>query len=349
MLVARYYVCICLCVVLIVGMHFIWDRLLFYSYDGDNVHVHTQDVFSAILNEYDVETNDRNYTTNPHDLQCNASNFLQARLHGIPVPNTSDLCTMPHVHYSATEACDVLSSYSEILLFGDSLCRHVSVAISSICRGDVQYGAMREWEVPGDLNCTGEMQYSEVACRLYTLTDSTVLQSVNQSLCANHKVIVRLLEWWQVGDVARFLGNPSYSEKDYVYGLSEIHPRTAMLIFPPGLHMDMTHPEDIISQYVNPLVQAGHNVNGTVIVLVGIHAMAPNMPEQYAYKQNKDIITAFNRHVQHYAVSNNIDYMDVYDMSIGHYSYDGVHYGLHVNVLKAQLLLNYLDLYRRGV
>ena len=111
----------------------------------------------------------------------NATEFLSERLFGLPATDRTEPCARQHLYYSALEACAVIASYRQILLFGESLCRHVTMAMISVLRADLMMGALKNWEVPEDLNCYGEMQYSEKASPFF-MHRSLVLCCLNNTL-----------------------------------------------------------------------------------------------------------------------------------------------------------------------
>ena len=282
-----------------------------------------------------------------YDLQpvCNSSTeFLRAHRFGIPRNDTGP-CGR-HYTYISSEACDIASRYNQILLFGESLCRHVAMALLSILRGNLNTGATKEWELPPTLNCSGEMQYTEYECRRYCMVNSFwIAGSENEShaFCPGRRVYTHFLEWWRIQDVKTFFG--SASKYEYL-GLDRIEPYSAILIYPPGLHADMRNPRHMLSHYVQPIVDAALRLPGTMVVIIGIHSMGSNMPSAYAAKQNEEVIVPFNRALQEYAEAHGLGYLDTFNLTKGHYTSDGVHYGMEANLLKAQLLLNYLDLFR---
>ena len=55
------------------------------------------------------------------------------------------------------------------------------MAMISVLRADLMMGALKNWEVPEDLNCYGEMQYSEKASPFF-MHRSLVLCCLNNTL-----------------------------------------------------------------------------------------------------------------------------------------------------------------------
>ena len=276
--------------------------------------------------------------------QCrNSTEFLKAHCFGLP---DKPIRCGSHTTYLAPEACEIASSYSQILLFGESLCRHVAMALMSILRGNLRTGATREWAVPRKVNCSGQMQYSEQGCRSYSLVNSFRLaesDNATRAFCPGRRVYTRFLEWWQVHDVKAYFRTASKS--DYLR-LDRIEPHSVIAIYPPGLHADMRNPGHMLRNYVQPIVDAAQRVPGTVAVIIGVHSMGPNMPREYAGRQCEAVIVPFNYALRQYAEARGIGYLDTYNLTKGLFTSDGMHYGAEANLLKAQLLLNYLDIYR---
>ena len=140
--------------------------------------------------------------------------------------------------------------------------------------------------------------------------------------------LTKLVRHNLVGDVLRATG---------------IKPRSAVLIFPPGLHHDMQYPEVLVDHFVHPLVTAAASLPGVVITICGVHSMAPNLPEQFAEKQSAANITNLNRALARYAAAHGLDYIDMYSVPVGSMSFDGVHYAVDGNGAKAQVILAHLD------
>ena len=82
------------------------------------------------------------------------------------------------------------------------------------------------------------------------------------------------------------------------------------------------------------------------MIIVGVHAMASNMPVEYAEKQGPTAICGFNEALRRYARLNNILYMDTYVTTLGHSSFDGVHFGVAANQRKSEMILDALNAFR---
>jgi hypothetical protein len=191
------------------------------------------------------------------------------------------------------------------------------------------------------------MQYTEYDCRKYSLVNSLWLsgsQKAMQGFCPGRSVFTRFLEWWRIQDAQAYLGS---STKDNYLRLEVIEPDSALVIYPPGLHADMRKPTHMLSSYVEPIVNAARQVAGTVVVIVGLHSMGPNMPAEYAEAQSDEVIVNFNYALRQYAETRGIGYMDTFNLTKGYYTSDCVHYGRDANLLKAQMILNFLDINRQ--
>ena len=65
-------------------------------------------------------------------------------------------------------------------------------------------------------------------------------------------------------------------------------------------------------------------------------------PHEFIKSQDNAHLIAFNEAMAAFSRERGVEVYDWFRLSEGAHSFDGSHYGLHVNVLNAQLLLNYL-------
>ena len=85
-------------------------------------------------------------------------------------------CGKLHRTYETSEACEIASRFEEVVLFGDSLCRHTTMALLSILRGDINRGAVMDWLLPKNLECIGDFQYksTKYKCGPFGLTNTSI-------------------------------------------------------------------------------------------------------------------------------------------------------------------------------
>ena len=71
--------------------------------------------------------------------------------------------------------------------------------------------------------------------------------------------------------------------------------------------------------------------------------MGPLKPISYHRDQGNSAITSFNENLAKYCQENKIAVFDSFNMTTGVNSFDGTHFGIGVNMMKVQILLNYLE------
>lgn len=62
---------------------------------------------------------------------------------GRDAPYTANGCDM--IWYSTKEVCEILGRFSQVMLVGDSMLRHIIGALNVLIREDLGYGAVTDW------------------------------------------------------------------------------------------------------------------------------------------------------------------------------------------------------------
>jgi hypothetical protein len=76
------------------------------------------------------------------------------------------------------------------------------------------------------------------------------------------------------------------------------------------------------------------------VVWMPLQSQGSKKPKQFQGEQNNGAITPFNVGVAEAAARAGLEVFDTFNITAGAYSYDGTHFGMTVNVLRAHLLLN---------
>ncbi|KAH8662112.1 hypothetical protein BX600DRAFT_512985 [Xylariales sp. PMI_506] len=89
----------------------------------------------------------------PRARPCmNRSSMLNAMSSGGRIgrdsPYTARGCDM--IWYDTTEVCEILGRFSQVMLVGDSMLRHVIGALNILVREDLGYGAVTDWNFNKD-------------------------------------------------------------------------------------------------------------------------------------------------------------------------------------------------------
>ena len=125
---------------------------------------------------------------------------------------------------------------------------------------------------------------------------------------------------------------------------SVLNKQNSIVLIGVGLHDNLNF-QRLKIHYIEPilmLVENNARSGWPKIVWVTVHAHGNLKPTAFLKSQSNDKILAFNRRMKAYLEPRGVDVFDVFHLTLGLHSYDGTHYGASVNMMKAQLFLNYL-------
>ncbi|BGO95669.1 hypothetical protein NBRC10512_007365 [Rhodotorula toruloides] len=257
-------------------------------------------------------------------------------------------CPQPHI-FTRLEACDLLENgFGGVLLRGDSLMRHLTNALFLILR-DRPDGAVQDPEARQV--CWGDRLFDDKKdCRKVALFDTQDLLLDGEPVC-NGKVWLRYEQLPCPVEPSRYV--PTYLDwRDQMppsrSGLSPA------IIQSFGLHC---HFLPFIPRFgiFKPLfAHAATAFPRPLLLWIGINAPGLNKPPQYLKEQGGDQVLRYNQIIaeeldgmqtsSETAAEGKMAVLETYGMTDGAKSFDGTHYMWNVNMEKAQLLLNYLDL-----
>ncbi|KAM0790413.1 hypothetical protein ACM66B_003294 [Microbotryomycetes sp. NB124-2] len=257
-------------------------------------------------------------------------------------------CPQPHV-FSKDEACDLLENgFGGLYLRGDSLVRHLTNALFIILR-DRRDGATADKAL--QQTCWGDRMFDDKKdCR-----HKALVNSLDPALSAERVCTGRLRLNYQA-ELCPTAGASSFLER-----LTDWHKRghwttrnvSPVVVQSFGLHCGML-PSIAAFGSLKPLLAYARTAFPRPLSLwLGIHAPGANKPPQFLDKQGHDPVLRYN-----FAVEQTLDdiqplkeplhdgrtgVLDFFGMTDGAESFDGTHYMYQVNMEKAHLLLNYLD------
>ena len=116
----------------------------------------------------------------------------------------------------------------------------------------------------------------------------------------------------------------------------------SFVVLAVGLHYRLDV-DKVIDVYINKVLDVIESEgNGwPKIIWMGIHAV-PNFLLMEPLFHNEGILK-FNKQIHEYLRRRDVAVIDTFDMSKRLLSYDGLHYGLGLNFLKVNMILNYLE------
>ncbi|XP_046357031.2 uncharacterized protein LOC124135644 [Haliotis rufescens] len=224
--------------------------------------------------------------------------------------------------HSPHEACSILSG-STILFVGDSLVRHVYTAMVLLVTGNMKDGAMND-NVPQDIRnlCSGMDMFTEKVCRLHL---KYTLQACNGTV----KLEMQYL----------FSADHGQQLKQRVINLNS----KSLLLVGIGIHNNYDHTL-VQTKFLLPTLNYKRSNKRYWPKVLWATSHAPGMmksPKLLA--QSYESVKRYNGNIDPFLKSWEIPVFDTFNMTDGMTSFDGEHYGLGMNVAKANVLLSYLN------
>lgn len=253
--------------------------------------------------------------------------------------------------YTTEEICDILSSFERVALLGDSMIRHLFAAMNVMLRQDLGYGAVSSWSFNDEEKelCFCNNQVNVKSCSWQTVGDLDAIREndplslkCGPEVHAFQGVIVRYPitddELKQLKEDLRPLGTGKPTALVYGHGLWN------------SLDIDSTLDWiDQIEEMIHFNLPHMFDEDGELTRLF----VAP--PACGILKEDEWIPTQGNKRIMEfeYAMKDLLPYLDIdvlgtWNSTIQASSYDGSHQDLRANLLKAQMVLNWLDMVRQG-
>mmetsp|Transcript_32768 Transcript_32768/g.72391 ORF Transcript_32768/g.72391 Transcript_32768/m.72391 type:complete len:406 (+) Transcript_32768:336-1553(+) len=233
------------------------------------------------------------------------------------------------------QACTVLSRHMPlVMLIGDSITRQLSMALHMLMRHNTELGGLRTHHLSPDLalNCTCDKQFTNSMCRGYTARDSIRSLPKDEPYCEG----VHVSYLASMG--ARDLNLSSVAQ------VLESSPRGALVVLGGwGMHNHL-EPLSLFEDLMQPMKELAQRLPHVRLLCMTLHAtFKQNMRKEYWAKQSNQRVLDFNTQLRQLCGDARIPVFDAYPITNGSLAWDGVHYGLSINMLKAQLLLNVVD------
>ena len=111
-----------------------------------------------------------------------------------------------------------------------------------------------------------------------------------------------------------------------------------------GLHMNL-NAHRVFNGYLKPILQLKDRAASQrpLIIWLKPHAQGSLKPIPYIVSQGNDRVIRFNQEMRRFLEPFQVPEFDTFNLTLGVHSYDGTHYGFGVNMMKAQLFMNFLD------
>ncbi|KAI0913502.1 hypothetical protein F4823DRAFT_630777 [Ustulina deusta] len=259
--------------------------------------------------------------------------------------------------YTTEQVCEILGRFSQVILVGDSMLRHVIGALNIIVRENLGYGGVTDWNFDARERercfCNDQFDVTECSVQgIYKTQD--VLRHDPWSLACP-----RLVPGWstdlRMEQMVRYPIEDVELERLHMAVDTNPNSRKAFILG-HGLWNDLEI--DKSKAWLNTVVkvidaklrlrmrlktkfQRGKNMP---ILLMTPNAAGEKKSDEYIVTQGNKALVRFEHEMAQEAARQKIDHLGTWNMSIQANLYDGVHMDLRGNLLKAMMVVNWLNL-----
>lgn len=244
-------------------------------------------------------------------------------------------------NFTSDEACSLMSNrISSLVLIGDSLVRHLFNALMILFTNDHQRGSLslrRDHPSDKDMaeNCEGAMQFVDggyPSCHTKTLT--SIPLDTQRSFCRGHnKFDFFFKEYYNMDKAPNILATVRQN----------LNKEKTILAIGVGLHIDL-NAEKVQKKIMEPILEIKES-SGSIwpyILWISVHAHGSLKDTYYNIPSHNDRIARFNLDMEKYLSAFGIPVFDTFNLTRGVRSIDGTHFGMGINMMKAQLFMNFI-------
>uniref|UniRef100_H2Y2R0 Uncharacterized protein n=2 Tax=Ciona intestinalis TaxID=7719 RepID=H2Y2R0_CIOIN len=274
---------------------------------------------------------------------CNCPNCIDTRKYKVAeaaIWKTDGNCKW--TNYSGDTACDVIenSQFNDLQFVGDSHMRNMFVGMMMLLSNDPNQGAWSTHTTPEQKKrCHGFEFFFWDNCRT-VIEDMYELPHYNK-LCRNRTP--------KFSAAVKVYFSLEYAGKFVDLVKQRLGKIGTLIVVGVGLHINL-NPTATIDRYLKPAVDVieKHYANSSAMKwpkLVWVLPLPANLlkPTQNIKSQGKEGLDAFSSKLNEYCKEHGIPVMDFGKMAQFTQSFDGFHYGLAVNLMLNQILLNYIS------
>ncbi|KAI0119515.1 hypothetical protein F4814DRAFT_412282 [Daldinia grandis] len=261
--------------------------------------------------------------------------------------------------FSSWEACDILGRYSQVILVGDSMLRHIIGALNIVIREDMGYGGVTNWNFDEEEKrkcfCNGQFDVRDCSVQVIFSTADVIEHDPVSLTCTRW-----MPEWDTDLRIEQIVRYP-IPEEEHQRLEKAIDPNPLQrkaFILGHGLWNNLEIDQalswlDLVLDTIESKAktstrQRGPNFKGNIpVLLVTPNAAGDQKPDEWIVSQGNKALVKFEHEMAVQAAKRGIDHLGTWNMSIQATLYDGVHMDMRGNLLKAQMVLNWLNLLDR--
>lgn len=225
--------------------------------------------------------------------------------------------------YTTKEVCNLLDG-GTIVIFGDSLMRQLYIALAMLAIGRMHGVILNTDDIDVINKCHGP----------YLLVDNYCRKHLNHTASAcNGQVTIR------------YMDHPLSSSAVEAMKLIEQYSNSSrtLIVYSFGIHDSCDHGR-VIHHWAKPVANVVNNNPYESPHVLWLTLQKPGMLKSPQFPlQRPESVRWYNANMTSFMNSKNIPVMDFYNLTEHIISLDGTHFGMGVNLLKSQMLMNYIS------
>ncbi|KAK5634029.1 hypothetical protein RRF57_009743 [Xylaria bambusicola] len=255
--------------------------------------------------------------------------------------------------FTTEEVCKILGHFSQVILVGDSMLRHVIGALNIIVREDLGYGGVTDWNFDSREmeRCFCNDQFDVTDCSVQGIykTEDVIKHDPGSLACPRlvpgwstdlrmEQMVRYPIEDVELERLERAIDTKSNSRKAFILGHGLWN----------NLELDKSKAWlDTVIKVIDSRLKLrrkrypGRNMP---ILLMTPNAAGEKKPDEYIVTQGNKALVRFEHSMAQETAKQNIDHLGTWNMSIQANLYDGVHMDMKGNLLKAMMVVNWLYL-----
>ncbi|KAI1379759.1 hypothetical protein F4677DRAFT_441957 [Hypoxylon crocopeplum] len=258
--------------------------------------------------------------------------------------------------FSTWEVCEILGRYSQVILVGDSMLRHVIGALNILVREDLGYGGVTDWNFSDEekRKCFCNNQFDIRDCSIQGIySTADVLKRDPLSL-----ICPKMIPEWstdlRIEQIIRY-PIPEAEHRRLEKAIDSNPSQRKAFILGHGLWSNLDVDQavkwlDLVLDTIDAKTGARTRLRGRSpkrnlpILLVTPNAAGDKKPDEWLVSQGNKALVNFEHTMAVEAAKRRADHLGTWNMSIQATLYDGVHMDMRGNLLKAMMVLNWLNL-----
>ncbi|XXH02668.1 cell cycle RNA binding protein whi3 [Hypoxylon texense] len=258
--------------------------------------------------------------------------------------------------FDTWEVCEILGRYSQVILVGDSMLRHVIGALNILIREDLGYGGVTDWNFSEEekQKCFCNNQFDIRDCSIQGIfSTADVIKHDPLSL-----VCPKMIPDWntdlRIEQIVRF---PIPDDERRRFG-KEIDPNPLQrkaFVLGHGLWNNLEVDQatswlDAVLGMIESRTGARAQLRGRSpkrnlpVLLMTPNAAGDRKPDEWLVSQGNKALVRFEHAMATQAAKRRVDHLGTWNMSVQASLYDGVHMDMRGNLVKAMMVLNWLNL-----